>query len=135
MKKHVLLIDDDKDEMIILSAALQDTGLSYKCTWAQGVDHALKMLAYMKPDLIFIDLNMPLRNGIDGISSIRQNGHLHEVPIILYSNNIDDSVDLAMHAGADLCVKKPISINEISALLLNVFGHLDTTQRVSYELP
>ena len=130
MKKHVLLIDDDKDEMIILSEALQDTDLSYKCTWAQGVDHALKMLAYMKPDLIFIDLNMPLRDGIDGISSIRQKEHLHEVPIILYSNSIDNSVDLAMATGADLCVKKPTSMNEISAMLVSVFSHLDTAQKI-----
>ncbi|NCI46753.1 response regulator [Sediminibacterium soli] len=135
MKRHILLIDDDKDEMIILSEALKYAGSGHKCTWAQGVDHALKMLNYLKPDMIFIDMNMPVKDGIEGIARIRAVHGLKAVPVVLYSNHIEYAAGMAIEAGADFCIQKPSSLEGLSVVVRELFEHVDHSVKRLYELP
>lgn len=116
MKQHILLIDDDKDEVLLFSEAMNAAGIAHKCTWAQGVVHALSILNNIKPDIIFIDLNMPIVDGMEGIRRIRDMQSLRATPVILYSNSIDQK-DKAMRLGATDCLKKPDTLNELALLL------------------
>lgn len=65
MKKHILLVDDDKDEAMLFNEALKNVPGSFKCTYASSGLHALEMLNYIQPDFIFINFNMPVMNGAD----------------------------------------------------------------------
>jgi CheY-like chemotaxis protein len=125
MKQHILLIDDDKDEIIFFLDALRkvphDDG--FKCTYAGKPGKALEMLKLLIPDFIFVDLNMPEMNGLEFIALIKGQSQLKNTKICLYSRAINESISrLAAHLGAD-CVKKPSSINELaedlSRLLVN----------------
>lgn len=123
MKKQILLIDDDKDEMSLLCDALYQHGIVHSCTWASGVAHALKMLEFLKPHMILIDYNMPMADGLEGIASIRKMQRLADVPVILYSTTIDRVLDKASEAGATACIKKPTSEEDFK-LMANTIGKL-----------
>ena len=83
MKKHIFLIDDDYDELRIFSDALKDLPGRYTCTYANEAPKALNMLKYLRPDIIFIDYNLPGLNGIELLEEIRQQADLVPASIIL----------------------------------------------------
>jgi DNA-binding NtrC family response regulator len=72
MKKHILLIDDDRDELTIFMDALADVPGSFKCTYASSASQGLQMLQYLHPDFIFIDYNLPPTNGLRLLSEIKK---------------------------------------------------------------
>jgi CheY-like chemotaxis protein len=126
MKKHILLIDDDSDEPIIFCEALKNAGIENKVTWAESVDHALKMLAYIHPDIIFIDFNMPVSNGLSGIARIKELDTCGKVPVVLYSNCVAGSNTAnAIALGATSCIRKPSSVQELSDALKTLFDCLN----------
>jgi CheY-like chemotaxis protein len=118
MKKHVLLIDDDNDEVEILCTALRSAAIDHKCTWVQSVRHALLVIEHLQPDVIFIDFNMPGINGVDGIGMIRQMDYGAAIPIVLYSNTINpESQETAMRLGAKACIQKPSTVELLASQL------------------
>ena len=111
MRIHIMLIDDDIDENEILRHVFDYAGIEHKCTWALSVDHALSMLKYLDPDIIFIDLNMPTMDGLTGITKIRDLASLKDKPLVLYSTTITETVrQEAMRRGATACLQKPDSV-------------------------
>ena len=92
MKKHILLIDDDKDELIIFMDALRkvphDNG--FKCTYADSGSQAMEMLKYLVPDYIFADFNMPAMNGMELLYYIKRKQNLKNTELCLYSGHINE---------------------------------------------
>lgn len=120
---HLLLIDDDEDEIKILSDAMAEAGLNCQCTWAMGPMHGLTILKYFTPQFIFMDYRMPKMNGIECIQAIREMNGLTDIPIILYSSEIDtDLASKAYAAGAVACIKKHGNIEELSNELKKLFS-------------
>lgn len=108
MKKQILLIDDDMDELLFLCDGFTRAGIDHSCTWAKDVEHAIAILQHFQPEVIFIDMNMPKINGMSGIGMIRERFPAHTFPIILYSTSIPPSVcDDAIAKGANACLVKP----------------------------
>jgi CheY-like chemotaxis protein len=123
MRPHLLLIDDDEDELRILSDALRDAGIDCKCTWATSPIQALDILKYLPADFIFIDYNMPKMNGIECISHIRKLPDRCDIPLILYSNALNDTlVQQALDAGAYTCLKKTSDNISLRKNLQTVFS-------------
>jgi CheY-like chemotaxis protein len=115
MKKHIFLIDDDEDELEIFHEALKLLPLPCKCTYAGSADHAMQMLQYLTPDLIFIDINMPRLNGFDFLAEIKKDEHLKHIPLFMYSNGIDKEIQAkAIKMGATGCIKKSNSIKSLT---------------------
>jgi CheY-like chemotaxis protein len=128
MKKHVLLIDDDNDEVEILCTALRSAAIDHKCTWVQSVRHALLVIEHLQPDVIFIDFNMPGINGVDGIGMIRQMDYGAAIPIVLYSNTINpESQETAMRLGAKACIQKPSTVELLASQLTCFFNQGEST--------
>src|SRR5882762_7867987 len=90
MKKHILLIDDDEDEVIMLTDALKQVNMPYKCTWAKSGEQAVSQLAYLTPDLIFLDINMPGMNGFECLAAIKQVPRLQSIPVVLHSSAMSE---------------------------------------------
>src|SRR5215212_2357558 len=93
MKKHILLIDDDEDEIEIFTDALEKLPVSFNCTCASNADEAIRMLGKVSPDFIFIDYNMPKVNGLKCLEKIKKTKTARDIPVILYSNYIDEEVN------------------------------------------
>ena len=124
MKTHILLIDDDEDELEILTAALHKVPLAFDCIWVQSAEHALQLLNHYSPDYIFIDYNMPKANGLKCLAEIKKMQHAQNIPVILYSTCINEvNSKKAMSLGAFTCLEKPIRFNVLVKQLKEIIKH------------
>lgn len=114
MCKHFFLIDDDEDELEIFMEALSKLHVHCKCTYAQSAEQALEILNYLKPDVIFVDINMPKIDGFECVRRIRaKDGHA-DTRIVIYSNGVNEvSTEETRSWGANSCVKKTNSVADL----------------------
>ena len=119
------MIDDDEDELRILTDALSEAGIDSKCTWATSPLQALDMLKYLSADFIFMDYNMPKMNGIECLIKIRELRHCDNIPVILYSSEISDPLlKLAGESGAQFCLKKTSDPGSLTRQLQMIFSEM-----------
>lgn len=131
MRNHILLIDDDQEEVLFLCDAIQRSGVDHVCTWAKGLTHALKILDFLVPDVIIIDHNMPDGEGMESIRRIRAMKQLQPIPVILYSDGVSEVRDQALSAGADECIRKPMVQADFEAM----FGILSRLINANHHNP
>jgi CheY-like chemotaxis protein len=118
MKKHILLIDDDQDELHIFVEALKQVSIPYKCTWAKSGEQALEQLLYLKPDIIFLDLHMPGMGGLECLAAIKRLPGVQHIPVNLHSSVMTAELrGQGMRLGASACFEKSASISELADML------------------
>lgn len=70
------------------------------------------------PDFIFLDLNMPRKNGKECLTEIRQNDQTQKIPVVIYTTSARPSdIEETFQAGASCFLRKPNSFNELTTLL------------------
>lgn len=118
--KTLLLVDDDTDDQELFKLALAELNHPVKCLTACNGQEALENLcahAY-RPDLIFLDLNMPLMNGIVFLERIKDIEHLKDIPVIIYSTSDEPrEISTARSMGAIDYITKPARFDELCRLL------------------
>ena len=116
---RIVLADDDNDDRELFKEAVEEAALNINLDFAEDGRCLLNLLNNEKhiPDLIFLDLNMPHKNGMECLAEIRKNINLKNVPVIIYStsSSIKD-IDESYNLGANLYVKKPSSFNELKTI-------------------
>jgi len=113
----ILLIDDDKEDQEIFQDAITEVDPSVVCSFANDGEAALKQLngdSIVRPDLLFIDLNMPKINGKQLLLELKKSKHLKDIPIVMYStffgeNDIEEITSL----GASHYMIKATKFNEL----------------------
>jgi CheY-like chemotaxis protein len=87
-----------------------------------GFECLYSLKHFSEPDIIFLDLNMPLKNGIDCLSAIRRMPELAEVPVVIYAAtfNIKD-IDAAYKNGAAYYFVRANSVPDFMTLLKKLF--------------
>ena len=121
MSKCILVVEDQEDNRQILRDLLGSAG--YQLVEAENGEEALKALARQRPDLILMDIQLPIMDGDETTRRIRANGDFKSIPIIAvtsYALAGDDAKALA--AGCDGYVTKPYSPRK---LLAKVREYLD----------
>src|SRR5207302_9453827 len=105
MVKRFLLVDDDTDDRELFSEALVSVDPVIICDLAADAEEALKKLDKKEgpPDLIFLDINLPVMTGWQFLSNLKSTEAYKDIPVIMYStsNNQRDK-DIAKDLGA-LC--------------------------------
>jgi len=125
MKTHILLVDDDIDEVKLFVEALKGVIGTFKCTYASNGIHALKMMLYLKPEAIFADYNMPAMNGIEFAKEVKKVQELRDIPLFIYSTYIStDIIQKAKDAGISGCLEKPSTMAQLSDSLKKVLAPL-----------
>ncbi len=111
IKNYFLLADDDEDDQLLFREALADIDPSITCEIAKNGQDALKFLQQNlshPPTLIFLDLNMPIMNGLKCLSEIKRSPSLQHLPVIIYSTSSHRQyVDESMLLGAKDFFVKP----------------------------
>jgi len=108
---RILVVDDDRDLVALLERILVAEG--YQVATAFDGSSALVFLDQQRPDLIILDIMMPGIDGLEIISSVRQN---HDIPIIMLTAKKDvATMRDAFAAGADDYVSKPFRTPELLA--------------------
>lgn len=89
MQKLILVVDDDNDDMFLFLEAVQKINKEYHCLTASNGEEALKVLETTSrtPDIIFMDLNMPLMNGKECLIHLKNNPQFSSIPITIYSTS------------------------------------------------
>jgi CheY-like chemotaxis protein len=88
---------------------------------------ALNTLTGDLPDVLFLDLNMPRKNGFQCLREIRQNRNLRLLKTIIFStSNEPEVIELLFKNGADHYVKKPTEFNELKKVIEDVLKIIQT---------
>ncbi len=130
MNKQILLIDDDIDELYIFKEALNEMRNCFECMYADTVVEGLKILKNVLPDFIFLDINMPKINGLEGLLLIKKMKIFQNIPVILYSTAISEEInEKALALGAAGCIRKTGSIKTLSEVLVTLFDRSASLQQ------
>ncbi len=118
--RNIVLIDDDKDDQEIFSEAVKDISHVINCTTFFDASMALAELSSMEvaPDVIFLDLNMPVMNGQQFLTQIKKNAGLKNIPVIIFTTSSDvKTIFATKDLGAHDFITKPASCAEVVNLL------------------
>jgi DNA-binding response OmpR family regulator len=114
-KTRVLVVEDEHDIAGLIRHTLERGGEMEVEVAASG-DAALKAAADQPPDLIVLDLNLPVLNGLEVCRLLRQRPATARVPIIMLTARTTESDRvIGLDAGADDYVTKPFSLRELAA--------------------
>ena len=107
-KPCILVVDDDQATCFLTTEALKREG--HDVVVGANGDDAVRLFKQKNPDLILLDVEMPVKNGFDALQEIRQLDEGADVPIIMITG-LDDtiSVDKAYEIGATDFITKPIN--------------------------
>jgi CheY-like chemotaxis protein len=124
--KSCLLIDDDHDDQFVFSLAIKALNKSILCTTVNDGFAALKKLEQdplFRPDLIFLDLNLPGINGFDFLSRIKTNAALSHIPVVIYTTSSrEEDIIKTKNLGAAGFITKPYHITDLTATLKDLFN-------------
>ncbi len=121
---QIFLVDDDQEDHEIFKMSLEKVDSSIEIVTAESGIEALNYLkdnsAY-RPDIIFLDVNMPKMNGKDCVRELRKNSDFAETPMILYSTyDGQREINEAINVGASEFMTKPASITEFAKALKDI---------------
>lgn len=117
--KNILHIDDDEDDLEFFSTAIEELDSMLQCTSMHSPREALKKLTAkeLNPDIIFIDLNMPLMDGFQFLSELKKLPGF-AIPVVTLSTSSQFITRQQVDAiGAAGYITKPTSIREFKRLI------------------
>jgi CheY-like chemotaxis protein len=123
--KSILLVDDDEDDREFFLSILNEINPSYSCTTVENGLVALECLATRRcqPDLIFLDLNMPVMDGRQFLKEIKTKESFSDIPVIILSTSSDARIiEETRQLGATEFITKP---NKLSLLYAYIKQILD----------
>ena len=125
--KNIFLADDDADDRMFFEEALKEVSIPTELTTSNdGVELMNTLETYVTepppPHIIFLDLNMPRKNGFECLKEIRETTKLKNIPVAVFSTSFNEnSIDATYSLGANCYVRKPNShkllIKTINAVL------------------
>jgi DNA-binding response OmpR family regulator len=112
MSKKILIADDEPNIVAAVEFLLQRDG--YEVHVARNGEDALKLVEDCHPDLVLLDVMMPVRSGYDVCKRIRERADWRHIKIIMLSaKGRDAEVNKGLATGADVYITKPFSTREL----------------------
>lgn len=112
MTKKILVADDEPNIVVALEYLLQRSG--YEVHIARNGDEVLKQIEAHVPDLVLLDVMMPLRSGYEVCKRIRERIDWRHIKIVMLSaKGRDAEINKGLATGADLYVTKPFSTRDM----------------------
>ena len=108
MKKRVLVIEDNEQNLYLVTFILERHG--YEVNAARDGGEGIDLAAVLKPDIILLDIQLPVMDGYAVARKLRTNAALDQVPIIaVTSYAMAGDRDKALEAGCNGYIEKPIN--------------------------
>ena len=108
--REVLVVDDDPDSRTLLTLAL--CGAGYDVATAQNGEEALRAARNHRPDVILLDLAMPVMDGFAFRAAQLQDPELARIPVLCVSGR-HDAAEAARDLGLDACLEKPFCLDDV----------------------
>jgi CheY-like chemotaxis protein len=120
---QVLLAEDNPDDSMLFTLAADVSGHILNVSLAENGDMLLNFLQHnMRPSIIFLDLDLPIKTGKDCLKTIRSNHDLDSIPIVVYSGSSStNDIDECFNSGANYFVVKPANFEGIIRMFQKVF--------------
>lgn len=127
----IVVCDDNWAESPLFEFTLRKIGIDYQLDW---VEDGIELLVYLTtadvlPDIIFLDVNMPGKSGLQWLEEIRSNRKWNHIPVIIQSfAGSTKDVEAAFYGGADLFILKSDFSKDFERTLTTIL-HRDWTMR------
>jgi two-component system cell cycle response regulator DivK len=114
MSRRILVVEDQKDNRQILRDLLGTAG--YDLIEAENGEEALAIIAKQRPDLVLMDIQLPVMDGYEATRRIKADPQLKAIPIIVVTSYaLEGDEAKARAAGCDAYVSKPFSTRQLLA--------------------
>ena len=121
---HIILADDDEDDRLLFIDAFEELKINTKVnTFNDGVE----LMEYLNspdavlPNVLFLDLNMPKKNGIECLYEIKANERFREMAIAIFStSSSEEHIEETFVQGANIYIKKPSDFATLKKVLSDV---------------
>lgn len=124
--QSLLLADDDSDDCEVFCSVVKDLAPTLKVECVSNGRQLMDLLTHYIPDILFLDLEMPYKNGLECLVEIRGNEHLKDLPVVAFSStNRPANIQTAYEMGAHLFLLKSPSYAEFTAALKSILLNLD----------
>lgn len=121
---YVVLADDDEDDRSFFVEAFEELKIQTKVgIFKDGVTlmEALNLADTILPNILFLDLNMPKKSGLECLKEIKSNIRFKDIAIAIYSTSAsEEDIENTFVLGANIYIKKPSSFNILKKILSNV---------------
>ncbi|WP_425433047.1 response regulator [Flavobacterium album] len=119
-----MLADDDEDDRLFFREAFEEVKINYEfSTFNDGeqlMDHLYEPENQL-PDIIFLDLNMPRKSGLECLREIRSDERLKKISVAIYStSSSEQDIEDTFVSGANVYIKKPNDFNMLKKILSDV---------------
>ncbi|MFT6246785.1 MAG: CheY-like chemotaxis protein [Salibacteraceae bacterium] len=131
--KTLLIVDDDPMNIKIINELLLSTkNPKYEVLNASNAKLGLTIAESVQPNLIITDWEMPEMNGIEFIKTLKKNKKTKEIPVIMASGIMmtSEDLDLALSAGAEDYIRKPIDKIELLARVRSIIAIADQIKEI-----
>lgn len=119
----ILIAEDDRDDVDIFTIALEDLQQPFELRRAKNGRILLEMLSEETPDFLFLDIYMPLKNGIACLTEIRKNKDYDNLLIIIFSSSQNqDNIDFFYSNNVSFYLLKQYSIRNLTNKLRYIFS-------------
>ena len=121
---HIILADDDQDDRDFFSDAFEELKIKTKVSLfndgQQLMNYLLQPDSFL-PNILFLDLNMPFKSGIECLHEIKNIDRLKDIAIAIYSTSAsDEDIEETFINGANIYIKKPSDFETLKKILGNV---------------
>lgn len=117
----VVLVDDDEDDRFLFSEAFDSLKMNTKLALFKNgqefIDY-LEKAASEIPEVVFLDLNMPVKNGLDCLQYLRKNSRFKDVFVAIYSTSSSpEDMNITLTHGANIYIQKPNNFKTLTAVI------------------
>lgn len=121
--KDIMLADDDKDDVFIFENALKELDIPFALRHAENGDVLFVLLKDKIPYILFLDIQMPCKDGIACIMEIRKHREYDSLPVVMYTSFLTQKhVEESYRNGANLFLAKTESYQELVGKLKKIFS-------------
>lgn len=125
---HILLVEDNEGDILLTLDAFEESKFETKVSVARNGREALDFLNkkgeftnVQRPDLILLDINIPIFNGLEVLDEIKNDENLKKIPVIMLTTSSNQKdIDLAYTKYCNSYIKKPLEMEEFIEAILKI---------------
>lgn len=121
---HIILADDDEDDRMLFKDAFEELKINTKVNM---FNDGVELMDYLNspdailPNVLFLDLNMPKKNGIECLHEIKENNRFNDIAIAIFStSSSEEHIEETFVHGANIYIKKPSDFITLKKVLGDV---------------
>jgi CheY-like chemotaxis protein len=120
----IILADDDEDDRMFFTDAFEELKMTTK---VKAFNDGVYLMDYLNtdnatlPNVLFLDLNMPRKSGIECLKELKQNAKFNDIAIAIYSTSAsEEDIEKTFVMGANIYIKKPNDFKTLKKVLSEV---------------